>query len=109
QELFIRWQPSRGTNGSHPGELNQQLPPAPGGSPVVSHAAVDEPAPDENERITRLVARSVEDSSPGSNGKPQHRSARAALTCASRIAHLIVEGTDARKGSKIVRWSLPIQ
>src|ERR1700676_668311 len=37
------------------------------GSPVVSHAAVDESAPDENERVIRLAARPMEDPSPGSN------------------------------------------
>src|ERR1700721_982867 len=67
QELLIRWQPSRRANRGDPGQLNQHLSPARGGSPVVSHAAVDESAPGENERVVRLAARPMEDSSIRSN------------------------------------------
>jgi Transposase IS66 family len=69
---FIRWQFSRRANRGDPGQLHQHLSPARGGSPDVSHAAVNESAPGENERVIRLAARPMEDSSPGSNPNLHH-------------------------------------
>jgi hypothetical protein len=71
--LFIRWQSSRRANRGDPGQPNQHLSPPRGGSPAVSHAAVDESTRDKNERIIRLAARPMEDSSPRSNGELQEQ------------------------------------
>jgi len=40
RELFVRWQFSPRANRGDPGQLNQHLSPARGGSPDLSHAAV---------------------------------------------------------------------
>ncbi|MGA7629275.1 MAG: hypothetical protein WCB11_00830, partial [Terriglobales bacterium] len=51
------------------------------------HAAVDESTPGKNERIIRLAARPMEESSPRSNGELQQQLVRGQPTCGSRIAH----------------------
>jgi hypothetical protein len=58
---------TRRANRGDPGQFNQHLSSARRGSPALSHAAVDESAPDENKRVIRLAARPMEDPSPGSN------------------------------------------
>lgn len=45
----IRWQPTRWANGRNPGHPDEHLPPARGGSTVVSHSALNEPTPGESE------------------------------------------------------------
>jgi hypothetical protein len=71
KKLFVRGQFSGRANRGDPGQLNQHLSPARGGSPAVSHSAVDEPGSSENERVIRLAARPMEDSSPRSIGELQ--------------------------------------
>ena len=71
EKFFICWQRTRRANGGDPGQLNQHLPAARGGSAVISHAAADEPTGGEGERVVRLAARPVEDPSSRSYGKPQ--------------------------------------